>query len=96
MSDISPASLLSLYPEDAPAPSGLHSFKTHVENGKIFVTANVSNTLKENKDRPPKLLSTGFDSIGKGVVIVGGGSGAFYAVESLREVGLSGRTAVRK
>jgi NADH dehydrogenase FAD-containing subunit len=35
--------------------------------------------------RPPKLLSSGNES-GKGVVIVGGGAGAFHTVESLREV----------
>ncbi|TFK72981.1 flavo protein [Pluteus cervinus] len=71
--------------EDAPAPMALHSFKASVESGKIYVTANLSDTLKENRERPPKLLSSGFETICKGVVIVGGGSGAFYAVESLRE-----------
>lgn len=39
--------------------------------------------------RPPKLSTTGFDAVGKGTVIVGGGSGAFQALESLREVGNS-------
>lgn len=75
-----------LYLEDAPAPSALHSFKAHVADGKIHVTANPSNTLKTKKERSPKLLSSGSDSVGKGVVIVGGGSGAFQTVESLREV----------
>ncbi|RDB26297.1 Apoptosis-inducing factor 1 [Hypsizygus marmoreus] len=73
--------------EDAPAPNALHSFKAHVADGKIYVTANPSETLKNNKERQPKLTSTGSDSIGKGVVIVGGGSGAFHTVESLREHG---------
>jgi hypothetical protein len=80
-----------IYPllEDAPAPSALHSFKAHTADGKIHVTANPTHTLKDNKSRQPKLSSTGSDSIGKGVVIVGGGSGAFQAVESLREVSTS-------
>ncbi|KAE9408369.1 hypothetical protein BT96DRAFT_962732 [Gymnopus androsaceus JB14] len=73
--------------EDAPAPSALHSFKAHVSNGKIHVTANPDFTLKDNMARPPKLSTAGFDAVGKGVVIVGGGSGAFQAVESLREHG---------
>ncbi|KAF5382137.1 hypothetical protein D9615_004300 [Tricholomella constricta] len=73
--------------EDAPAPSAIHSFKAHVADGKIHVTANPTNTLKENKARQPKLLSSGSDSVGKGVIIVGGGSGAFQTVESLREHG---------
>lgn len=37
--------------------------------------------------RPPS--SSAFPSQGKGVVIVGGGSGALYAVEGLREVSAS-------
>ncbi|KAF9466559.1 flavoprotein [Collybia nuda] len=73
--------------EDAPAPSALHSFKAHITNGKIHVTANPSHTLKDNKSRQPKLSSTGNDSVGKGVVIIGGGSATFHAVEGLRENG---------
>lgn len=34
-------------------------------------------------------MSSGTDATGKDLVIVGGGSGAFFAVESLREVGIS-------
>ena len=75
--------------EDAPAPNALHSFKAQVTDGKIHVTANPAHTLKENKSRPPKLLSSESDTIGKDLVIIGGGSGAFNAVESLREVGFS-------
>jgi len=74
------------FTEDAPAPMALHSFKTRVIDGKIHVTANPANTLKNNLARQPTLLATGVDSSGKGTVIVGGGSGAFHAVESLREV----------
>lgn len=72
--------------EDAPAPMALHSFKTRVIDGKIHVTANPANTLKNNLARQPTLHATGVDSSGRGTVIVGGGSGAFHAVESLREV----------
>jgi hypothetical protein len=64
----------------------LHSFETQVKDGKILVTANPPYTLANNKSRQPKLLSTGAYSFGKGVIIVGGGSGAFGAIESLREV----------
>lgn len=73
--------------EDAPAPAALHSFQTHIADGKIYVTADPANTAKEKKSRPPKLLSSGSEAGGAGVVIVGGGSGAFHATESLREHG---------
>ena len=73
------------HPEDAPAPSALHSFRTHIADGKIYVTADPANTTKEKMSRPPKLLASGTEVGGAGVVIVGGGSGAFHAVESLRE-----------
>ena len=72
--------------EDAPAPKALHSFKAHVSEGKIYVTANPTSTLKANLARQPKLLASGTESTGKGVVIIGGGSGSFNAIESLREV----------
>lgn len=72
--------------EDAPGPMALHSFETQVKDGKILVTANPPYTLRSNFSRQPKLLATGANSHGKGVIIVGGGSGAFNAVESLREV----------
>ncbi|KAM6504284.1 Rieske [2Fe-2S] iron-sulfur domain containing protein [Amanita muscaria] len=73
--------------EDAPAPTALHSFKTHVKDGKIYVTANVVDALKENKERQPTLLNTSHEVGQTGLVIIGGGSGAFYAIESLREHG---------
>ncbi|KAG6333683.1 hypothetical protein ID866_5401, partial [Astraeus odoratus] len=68
--------------EDAPAPAALHSFKTHITDGMVFVTADVSRTLKSNMARAPTLLSTGAAANGKGVVIIGGGSGTLHAVES--------------
>lgn len=77
--------LLTHNTEDAPAPAALHSFQTHIADGKIYVTADPSNTAKEKKSRPPRLLSSGSEVGGAGVVIVGGGSGAFHATESLRE-----------
>lgn len=72
--------------EDAPAPAALHSFKVNVVDGKIHVTANPESTIKENMKRNPRLL-TEDTSFKTGLIIVGGGSGAFYAVESLREHG---------
>jgi NADPH-dependent 2,4-dienoyl-CoA reductase/sulfur reductase-like enzyme/nitrite reductase/ring-hydroxylating ferredoxin subunit len=77
--------------EDAPATSAIHSFKAHVSGGKIYVTADPTRTVKDNMARAPKLSSTSERSGGKGgVVIVGGGSGTFHAVESLRENGYTG------
>lgn len=49
------------------------------------MTADPANTTKEKLSRPPKLIASGTEVGGAGVVIVGGGSGAFHAVESLRE-----------
>ncbi|KAA1467335.1 flavo protein [Dentipellis sp. KUC8613] len=76
--------------EDAPAPNALHSYKAHVADGKIHVTADPSSTTKENMSRQPRLLASGAEVGGPGVVIVGGGSAAFHAVESLREHGYKG------
>ncbi|GLB40497.1 putative rieske [2Fe-2S] domain containing protein [Lyophyllum shimeji] len=73
--------------EDAPAPNAIHSFRAHLADGKIHVTANPADTLKDNKARPPRLLATTSDSVGNGVVIIGGGSGTFHTIESLREHG---------
>ncbi|THG96203.1 hypothetical protein EW026_g5580 [Hermanssonia centrifuga] len=81
--------------EDAPAPSALHSFKAYVESGKIYVTADPENTTKKNISRQPKLLASGAPTSTKpGVVIVGGGSGAFHCIESLREHGYNGSITV--
>ncbi|KAF9237628.1 hypothetical protein BU15DRAFT_75823 [Melanogaster broomeanus] len=80
--------------EDAPAPTAIHSFKTHVkDDGKIYVTADPDQTLKTNMTRPPTLFS-GVLSSGKDVVIIGGGSATFYAIESLREHGYTGNITV--
>lgn len=72
--------------EDAPAPNAIHSFQAHVANGKVHVTADPTKVSKENMSRPPRLLATGAEVGGPGVVIVGGGSAAFHTIESLREV----------
>ncbi|KAI0926250.1 hypothetical protein AcW1_008468 [Taiwanofungus camphoratus] len=80
--------------EDAPAPAAIHSFKAHVSGGKIHVTADPSSTVKSNFSRQPKLLATGVGSHGKGVVIAGGGSGAFHCIDSLREHGYNGPITV--
>ena len=52
----------------------------------IYVTAKQSDTLKENKSRPPTLRAQGYATQGLGVVIVGGGPGALNTIQSLREV----------
>ena len=73
--------------EDAPAPMAIHSFKAEVKDGKIQVTANPENTTKKQMSREPKVVNAGTASAtSPGVVIVGGGSAAFHAIDSLREV----------
>ena len=72
--------------EDAPAPTAIHSFKAEAKDGKIYVSADPSKTTKDEMSRSPKLLSSGTEESGKGVVIIGGGSATFHAIESLREV----------
>lgn len=81
--------------EDAPAPSPIHSFKTFISNGVIHVTAEPTRATKANMSRAPKVSPEAAagnaenvvaSSASAGVVIVGGGSGTFYAVDSLREV----------
>jgi len=72
--------------EDAPASDAIHSFNAEITAGKIYVTAKQSDTLKDNKSRPPTLHVQNYSTEGTGVVIVGGGAGAFNAIESLREV----------
>ncbi|KZT29687.1 hypothetical protein NEOLEDRAFT_1153617 [Neolentinus lepideus HHB14362 ss-1] len=81
--------------EDAPAPDAIHAFNTHLSDGKIFVTADPARVTPAAKSRPPKLLASGFEGIAggtakHGVLIVGGGSGGFQTVESLREHGYKG------
>ncbi|CCO29026.1 Apoptosis-inducing factor 3 [Rhizoctonia solani AG-1 IB] len=82
--------------EDAPAPDALHSFKAEIKDGKIVVTANPEHTTKEGKSRAPKLASFNATSNEPGVVIVGGGSGGLFTVESLRELMNTCRTKLSK
>jgi hypothetical protein len=74
--------------EDAPAPDALYSFKAEVKDGKIVVTANPEQTTKKNMSRPPKLAAAKaqVSAAELGVVVVGGGSGGLFTIESLREV----------
>ena len=75
--------------EDAPAPAAIHSFKTTISDGKILVTADEERVAKANMSRTPKVaanVDAGLSSGAAGVVIVGGGSGTFHAILSLREV----------
>jgi len=86
--DIDILSLLTSRTEDVPAPTAIHSFKANVVDGKIHVTADERYTLKQNMKRNPGIL-TEDTSFKIGVIIVGGGCGAFYVVMSLREVCLT-------
>ena len=75
--------------EDAPAPAAIHSFRTSISDGKIFVTADEERVAKPNMSRQPKVPANsdaGLTSGDAGVVIVGGGSGTFHSILSLREV----------
>jgi len=74
--------------EDAPAPQNLQKYKLDVEGTDIYVTADPEQ-IKENgrKTKAPKEAVQGDKN---GVVIVGGGSGALFAVEGLRESGYAG------
>ncbi|KAG8790155.1 hypothetical protein FRC17_009002, partial [Serendipita sp. 399] len=76
--------------EDAPALFGIHSFQTSIDNGRICVTADPKYTKKDdNLVRQPNFAAV-LDlnrEESSGVVIVGGGSGAMHAIESLRENG---------
>lgn len=69
--------------EDAPGPQNLQKFKLELDGKDIYVTADVEDIKKNvRQTKPPKSAQ----SDKNGVVIVGGGSGALYAVEGLREV----------
>jgi hypothetical protein len=65
----------------------LHSFKARVADGKVYVTASPTRTLKDSVAFFPNIPASFAENSGKGVVIVGGGSGALHTVQSLREVG---------
>ncbi|KDQ10088.1 hypothetical protein BOTBODRAFT_36515 [Botryobasidium botryosum FD-172 SS1] len=76
--------------EDAPALSSLHSFKAEISSeGKIVVTAPLDKVTKKDMERSslPVEISVEAAKESKGVVIVGGGSGAIHTIESLRENG---------
>jgi len=78
--------------EDAPAPQNLQSFKVDVEGDNVFVSADVEQVKKNARmTKPPSAAKSGGE---KGVVVVGGGSGALYAVEGLRESGYTGSIKV--
>lgn len=73
--------------EDAPAPRNLLSFKVEVRGDDIYVSADPEEVKKNYRaTKPPP----GTKTEGKGVIIVGGGSGGLYAVEGLRESGYNG------
>ncbi|KAG9088725.1 hypothetical protein FRC06_001902 [Ceratobasidium sp. 370] len=76
--------------EDAPAPNALHAFKAEIQDGKIVVTADPEKTTKKNISRDPKLATVQALASEPGVVVVGGGSGGLFTIESLREHGYTG------
>ncbi|KAG9127258.1 hypothetical protein FRC07_015116 [Ceratobasidium sp. 392] len=77
--------------EDAPAPDALHAFKADIKDGKIVVTADPEKTTKKNMSREPKVAAQAQGASSEpGVVVVGGGSGGLFTIESLRENGYTG------
>lgn len=78
------------------APFNLQSFKVEIKDDDIYVTADPE--LVSQNQRATKLSkgpsSSAIDGGKKGVVIVGGGSGALFAVEGLRELGYAGSVKI--
>lgn len=58
--------------------------QVEVKGSDIYVSADPEEVKKNIRPTKPP---AGTKSEGKGVVIIGGGSGGLYAVEGLREVG---------
>ncbi|KAH8831282.1 hypothetical protein DL96DRAFT_1777615 [Flagelloscypha sp. PMI_526] len=71
--------------EDAPAPAALNKFPVTIKDGMIHVSANPEHTTKNGSWRAPKSVAS--DSADKGVLIVGGGAGAYNTIQGLRNAG---------
>ncbi|KAI9731531.1 MAG: hypothetical protein M1834_004651 [Cirrosporium novae-zelandiae] len=76
--------------EDAPAPDNLAKFPVSEKDGAVYITGN--NTTIKNMRKSPgiKCAVQGPEK----VVIVGGGDGAFGAVQSLRVQGFNGSITI--
>jgi hypothetical protein len=86
--------------EDAPGLDSLYSYKAEVKDGKIVVTASLSE-IKSKVGRLPTKAGKGIRQTqnkeqreNEQVVIVGGGSGTIHCLESLREHGYPGKITV--
>nr|KMM69427.1 rhodocoxin reductase [Coccidioides posadasii RMSCC 3488] len=76
--------------EDAPAPNALEKFEFFEKDSAVYVKAGAE-ALKRNGRQPISQCSiVGDDRI----VIIGGGSGTFGAVEALREQGFKGKITI--
>lgn len=76
--------------EDAPAPDHLHKFDVFEKDGAVYIKGSGDN-IKAGRRKPVfKVKSAGQEK----VVIVGGGSGTFGAVQKLREHGFGGSITV--
>ncbi|KAL1958831.1 hypothetical protein VTO42DRAFT_3668 [Malbranchea cinnamomea] len=76
--------------EDAPAPNGLIKFDVFEKDGSLFIKGDEASIKASGRPPVGSCSVEGNDH----VVIVGGGSGTFGAVESLRENGYKGRITV--
>ncbi|KAI5811445.1 hypothetical protein DFH27DRAFT_533605 [Peziza echinospora] len=75
--------------ENAPALDHLNAFPIHLKNNSIYITA-TEEKLKAFSRRPDIKCKPSGAAAKDHVVIVGGGSGAIGAIESLREKGFKG------
>ncbi|KAK5945686.1 Apoptosis-inducing factor 1 [Knufia obscura] len=76
--------------EDSPAPDHLHKFDVFEKDGAVYVKGSQDN-IKAGRRKPTfKVKSSGQEK----VVIIGGGSGTFGAVQKLREHGFNGSITV--
>ncbi|EEP77273.1 conserved hypothetical protein [Uncinocarpus reesii 1704] len=76
--------------EDAPAPNALNKFEVFEKDSAVYVKAD-SEALSRHGRQPINQCSIVGDDK---VVIVGGGSGTFGAVEALREQGFRGKITI--
>ncbi|KAK2756081.1 hypothetical protein FQN54_005488 [Arachnomyces sp. PD_36] len=76
--------------EDAPAPNALNKFEVFEKDGGVYIKAE-EEQVKSGQRLPIKSCKV---TSQERVVVVGGGSGTFGAVEALREQGFSGAITI--
>ncbi|BGP57298.1 Apoptosis-inducing factor 1 [Rhodotorula sphaerocarpa] len=79
--------------EDAPGIDSLQAFKVETDGSSIFIHANADTVTQTRQPSAPK-VDISSDSSHADVLIIGGGSGAAFTIEALREEGFSGSIKV--